>query len=97
LTIDGKTTRKRIGKRDQFAPELLYFSDCIRHNRQPEPSGEDGLQDVRVVQALYESAESGKAVQIPPFRASKQPTGRQRIRRPGVPKPALVQVKSATE
>ena len=30
LTVNGKTTRKRIGKRDQFAPELLYFSDCIR-------------------------------------------------------------------
>src|SRR5262245_1422078 len=29
LKVDGKTTRKRIGKRDQFAPELLYFSDCI--------------------------------------------------------------------
>ena len=35
LTVNDKTTRKRIGKRDQFAPELLYFSDCIRHNRNP--------------------------------------------------------------
>jgi glucose-fructose oxidoreductase len=64
LTINGKTTRKRIAKRDQFAPQLLYFSDCIRRDRPPEPSGEDGLQDVRIVQALYESAETGKAVQI---------------------------------
>ena len=30
LTVNGKTTRKRIGKRDQFAPELLHFSDCIQ-------------------------------------------------------------------
>jgi glucose-fructose oxidoreductase len=97
LTIDGKKTKKRIAKRDQFAPELLYFSDCIRKNRQPEPSGEEGLQDVRIVQALYESAETGKAVQIPPFRASKQPTGRQRIKRPGIPKPPLVKVKSGSE
>jgi predicted dehydrogenase len=96
LTINGKTTRKRIGKRDQFAPELLYFSDCIRRNRRPEPSGEEGLQDVRVVQALYESAETGKAVQIPPFRAAKQPSRRQRIRRPGVSEPVLVKVKSAS-
>jgi predicted dehydrogenase len=97
LTISGKTTRKRIGKRDQFAPELLYFSDCIRRDRAPEPSGEDGLQDVRIVQALYESAETGRAVQIPPFRATKQPTGRQRIRRPGISKPALVKVESASQ
>ena len=70
LTIDGKKTRKKIGKRDQFAPELLYFSDCILRNRQPEPSGEEGLQDVRIVQAMYESAETGKAVEIPTYASS---------------------------
>jgi predicted dehydrogenase len=97
LTIEGKTTRKRTGKRDQFAPELLYFSDCILRNRQPEPSGEEGLQDVRIVQALYESAETGKAVQIPPYRPAKQPTKRQQIKRPGIPEPDLVKVKAASE
>jgi glucose-fructose oxidoreductase len=96
-TAGGRTTRKRIGKRDQFAPELLYFSDCIRNNRQPEPSGEEGLQDVRIVEALYRSAETGKAVSIPPYRPAQQPTGRQRIRRPGIAKPALVKVKSSNE
>jgi predicted dehydrogenase len=97
LTINGKTTRKRIGKRDQFAPELLYFSDCILKDRDPEPSGEEGLQDVRVVQALYESASTGKAVAIPAFERTKRPTGRQRITRPGVREPDLVKVQSAGE
>jgi glucose-fructose oxidoreductase len=90
LTVDGRTTRKRIGKRDQFAPELLYFSDCIRKNREPEPSGEEGMQDVRIVEALYESAETGKAITIPPFKSRKRPTGRQRITRPGIAKPEEV-------
>lgn len=67
LTVNGKTTRKRIGKRDQFAAELLYFSDCVLKNREPEPSGEEGMQDVRIIQALYESAETGKAIALPPF------------------------------
>ena len=97
LTVNGKTTRKRIGKRDQFAPELLYLSDCILKNRVPEPSGDEGLQDVRIVQALYKSAETGKAVGIPPFDRSKRPTGRQRITKPGVSMPALVKVQSASE
>jgi predicted dehydrogenase len=97
LTIDGKTTRKRIGKRDQFAPELLYFSDCILRNRNPEPSGMEGLQDVRIVEALYRSAESGKAIEVPPFNADRRPTTRQRITRPGVAKPRLVRVQSASE
>jgi glucose-fructose oxidoreductase len=97
LTVNGKTTRERIGKRDQFAPELLYFSDCIRKNRTPEPSGEEGLQDVRIVQALYKSAAAGKAVRIPAYHPAKRPTGRQRITRPGVKKPALVKVQSASQ
>jgi predicted dehydrogenase len=97
LTVEGKTTRKRIGKRDQFAPQLLYFSDCILNHREPEPSGEEGLQDVRIVQALYKSARTGKAVPIPAFTKTKRPTGRQRITRPGVRKPALVKVQSASE
>jgi len=97
LTIEGKSTRKRIGKRDQFAPQLLYFSDCILNHRDPEPSGEEGLQDVRIVQALYTSARTGRAVAIPPFTKTKRPTGRQRISKPGVRKPALVKVQSASE
>jgi predicted dehydrogenase len=97
MTIDGKTTRKRIGKRDQFAPELLYFSDCILADREPEPSGEEGLQDVRIVEALYKSARTGRAVAIPPFDRARRPTGRQRIVRPGIRKPTLVKVQSASE
>ncbi len=97
LVIDGKKTVKRIGKRDQFAPELLYFSDCIRKDRIPEPSGEEGLQDVRIVQALYRSAGSGKAVALPAFRKAKRPTSRQRVTRPGVRKPQLIKVKSGSE
>jgi predicted dehydrogenase len=97
LTVDGKTTRTCVAKRDQFAPELLYFSDCIIRNREPEPSGLEGLQDVRIVQALYESAETGKAVTLQPFGRRQRPTLRQRITRPGVAKPRLVHARSASE
>ncbi|HXG88534.1 MAG TPA: Gfo/Idh/MocA family oxidoreductase [Vicinamibacterales bacterium] len=96
LTVNDKKTRKKIGKRDQFAPELLYFSDCIRHDRQPEPSGEEGMQDVRIVEALYQSARKGKAVAIPKFKDAR-PSKRQLITRPGVKKPRLVKVQSASE
>ena len=97
LTVNGKTTRKRIGRRDQFAPELLHFSDCILKNREPEPSGEEGLQDVRIVEALYKSARTGKAVSIAAFKDTKRPSKRQLISRPPVKKPRLVKVQSASE
>ena len=96
LTVNGKTTRTRIGRRDQFAPELLYFSDCIQKDRIPEPSGLEGLQDVRIVEALYESADTGKAVAIPPYAPARRPSARQRIIRPAVKKPRLVKVQSAS-
>jgi glucose-fructose oxidoreductase len=96
VEIDGKTKTKRAGKRDQFAAELLYFSDCIIRDTQPEPSGEEGLQDVRIVEALYDSARKGRSVRIRPFRKSVRPTSRQRISRPGVRKPELIKVQSAS-
>ena len=39
LDIGGKKKTVGFPKRDQFAPELIYFSDCIIHDRAPEPSG----------------------------------------------------------
>ena len=51
---------------------------------------------MRIVQALYESAETGKAVQIPPYRPAKQPTKKQGIKRPGVDEPELVKAESAS-
>jgi glucose-fructose oxidoreductase len=33
---EGKTFIKRYHKRDQFAPELIYFSDCIQRNKKVE-------------------------------------------------------------
>lgn len=95
-TIDGRTRTTRTGKRDQFAPELLYFSDCILNDTQPEPSGEEGLQDVRLVEALYESARKGRPVRIRPFTKRVRPTSRQRISRPGIRKPELIKVQSAS-
>jgi predicted dehydrogenase len=96
LTINGKTTRKRLGARDQFAPELLYFSDCVLNDREPEPSGQEGLQDVRIIQALYASADLGKPVAIARAAPDKRPTGRQRMSIGRVKKPRLVKVQSAS-
>src|SRR5215471_15211485 len=56
LISGGRTIKRTFPKRDQFAPELIYFSDCILHNRKPEPSGLEGLADVRVIRAILESA-----------------------------------------
>jgi glucose-fructose oxidoreductase len=57
IVIGRKTKTKTFRKRDQFAAELIYFSDCILQDKEPEPSALEGLADVRVVRAIYESAQ----------------------------------------
>ena len=96
IAIDGKTRSQTFPKRDQFAPELLYFSDCVLKNKEPEPSGADGLADVRAIEALYRSAKTHKPVRVRPVTVKKRPRLKQEKRRPPVTKPALVQVKSGS-
>ena len=97
LTIKGKTRERTFSGRDQFAPELIYFSDCIINNVDPEPSGAEGLADVRVIRALYRSAEIGRPVQLEPFIKRQRPGMEQEITRPPVEKPELVNVQSASQ
>jgi glucose-fructose oxidoreductase len=52
LTIKGKTRERTFSKRDQFAPELLCFSDCVINGQEPEPSGKEGLAVVRIIRAM---------------------------------------------
>lgn len=97
LTVDGKTTKHRGRKRDQFAAELLYFSKCIQDDVEPEPSGEEGAQEVRIIQALYESARRGTPVSLPPFTSERRPTADQAINQPPVRKPETVNVETPHE
>jgi predicted dehydrogenase len=96
VTIDGKTRSQTFPKRDQFAPELLYFSDCILRNREPEPSGAEGLADVRIIEALYRSAKTRKPVKLQPLRKKTRPNLMQQKRRPPVRKVALVKTAAAS-
>ena len=89
-TVEGSSTKKTYKKRDQFAPVLIYFSDRILRNADPEPSGWEGLADVRVITALHQSAETGKTIRLEPFHRDEYPTIHQEIQRPANPKPDLI-------
>ena len=94
----GKEKRKKFGKSDQFAPELLYFSDCILQDRQPEPSGEEGLADVRIIEAMLQSIPRGEPVRLGLRQRNQRPSMEQEIRSPPVPRePKLVDVKPASQ
>ena len=89
LTIKGNGKRRTFAKRDQFAPELIYFSDCIREDKEPEPSGAEGMADIRVINGLYRSAENQSPVALSEFEEVARPAPNQEITRPAVKKPSL--------
>jgi predicted dehydrogenase len=96
LTVNGTTRRKTYVKRDQFAAELAYFSQCVQNGEQPETSGIEGLADVRIIEAINRSAKENAPCAIEPIQKSQRPTLRQENHKPAVPKPELVKTESPT-
>jgi predicted dehydrogenase len=47
-----------------FQKQVEHFADCVRTGRSPHPGGREGLIAMQVVDAVYESARTGEAVQI---------------------------------
>ena len=96
LTVNGVTERRSYPRRDQFAPELIYFSDCILHDREPEPSGLEGLLDVHIIRSLQGAAKVGVPVQLKELQRQRRPSLRQEIHRPPVSKPLEIHAAAPT-
>jgi predicted dehydrogenase len=82
LTIEDKIQERTFSSHDQLASVFVYFSDCILKNMEPEPSGEEGLIDVKIIRALYDSIETGAFVQLDTIQRNQHPTKAQMIERP---------------
>ncbi len=50
---------------DQFANELDHMADCVTNNREPYTPGEEGLQDQRIIDAIFESIKRKRPVELP--------------------------------
>jgi len=48
-----------IPEKKQFALEMDHFAQCIMENKVPYTPGEEGLQDQKIMEAIYESAANG--------------------------------------
>lgn len=79
---DGKTEKHRFDPVDQFGGETQYFSDCILNGHDPEPDGEEGLMDVRVMAAVEESLKTGKTVDLPAVHRGKRVAASQALALP---------------
>ncbi|MGH9866720.1 MAG: Gfo/Idh/MocA family protein [Candidatus Polarisedimenticolia bacterium] len=97
VTADGRRRRRDFGKHDQFAAELIYFANCILRDQEPEPSGKEGLIDVRIILALYESARIGQSVTMEVPSKVRRPSRRQEMALPGIRRPRLVHTRGPSE
>ena len=93
--ITGKKPQRRVfPKRDQIAAELVAFARCIRDGRAPEPSGEEGLADLRVIEAIERAVASGRVERVARVRRRVRPSKAQAIRRRPHAMPDLVHAES---
>jgi predicted dehydrogenase len=87
---------KTFRKKDQIAAEIAYFARCVRDDITPEPSGYEGLTDVRIIQGILRSAQARTAVELHLPERMQRPSGDQIISMPAHGEPRLVEVESAS-
>lgn len=64
--LHGEAVRSwRTLFKDAYLAELEHFVDCIRHDRTPRVTGQDGLAAVAAVVAINESIRTGAPVELP--------------------------------
>lgn len=97
LIKNGQKEKHVVPKRDQFAPELIYFSDCILRDAEPEPSGCEGLADLCIIEAIQTAAISRKTccIDMSLFPTSK-PDASMIIEKAPVAKPPIIHAESAS-
>lgn len=53
-----------LEEKNQFALELDHMASCVYDNKKPFTPGEEGLQDQRIIEALFQSAKEGKIIKL---------------------------------
>jgi predicted dehydrogenase len=91
ITLGEKQENRSFKNTDHFGGELKYFPECILNDESPEPDGEEGFADVRVLEGIMSALQSGDAVQLSPFQRSRRiDTERQKMTLDAVSTPELV-------
>ncbi len=90
VTVDKKKSTESFKTTDHFGGEMKYFSECILDGRQPEPDGEEGMLDVRVLEAIERALTTGQTETLAPYHRSRRPDPKQVQELRKVKEPELV-------
>ncbi|MDG3005061.1 Gfo/Idh/MocA family protein [Paludisphaera mucosa] len=58
------TTAIALPEHDQFALEMDHMARRVAAGERPHTPGEEGLQDIRIIEAIYRAAREGKPVDL---------------------------------
>ena len=61
---DGQTTELETNWGHEVVEEFDYFASCIETQTAPAPDGDEGVRDLEIVDAIYESAATDDTVRI---------------------------------
>jgi len=64
LHLDGCCREERVPPTDSYLAEIEHFHRCILEGKAPLVSGEEGMANVKVAVACYESMKQAKAVAV---------------------------------
>jgi predicted dehydrogenase len=66
LVVGREQTREemKLQEKNQFALEIDHLSESVMQNKQPKTPGAEGLQDVKLMQLIYEAARTGKTIKV---------------------------------
>jgi predicted dehydrogenase len=56
---------RMLTPKNHFAAEMDHLASCIQSGKRPHTPGEEGMQDLRIMAAIYESAQNGRVVHLP--------------------------------
>lgn len=64
--LKGRTSKAELDlpQVDHFATEMDDFADCILNGRTSKVPGEEGLRDVKIMTAIYQSIREGKTIKL---------------------------------
>ena len=62
--MGAKWFEKRFAVVDEFAPEIDAFAEAILEGKSVEPDGVEGLRDMKIIDAIYESAKRKAPVAV---------------------------------
>ncbi|WP_268238877.1 Gfo/Idh/MocA family oxidoreductase, partial [Halobellus salinus] len=63
-SIDGEEHGETFKPVDQYAEQVTAFADCVDSGAEPRTGGREAIANMRVIDALYESAERGAPVDV---------------------------------